>query len=72
MYRDFAALTRYICFTHYDKKFRKEEVDAAVGAARNSGKNKIYAESFTDGSWQSWAKDDWSFRKLKPIADQCY
>lgn len=55
-----------------DRKYRQKEIDAAVGAARNSGKNKVYAESFTDGSWQSWAKDDWSFSKLKPIADQYF
>lgn len=55
-----------------DKKFRQKEIDAAVGAARHSGKNKVYAESFTDGSWQSWAKDDWSFEKFKSIADRYF
>ena len=55
-----------------DRKFRKKEVDAAVGAARNSGKNRVYAESFTDGSWQIQARDDWSFSKLKPIADKYF
>lgn len=55
-----------------DKKFRKKEVDAAVGAARNSGKNRVWAESFTDGSWTDWAQDDWSFEKLKPIADRYF
>ena len=55
-----------------DRKFRKKEVDAAVGAARSSGKNKVYSESFTDGSWHTWAKDDWTFDKLKPIADKYF
>lgn len=55
-----------------DKKFRQKEIDAALGAARASGKNKVYAESFTDGSWDNWAKDDWSFEKLKPIADKYF
>jgi hypothetical protein len=54
-----------------DKKFRKKEIDAAVGAARHSGKNRIWAESFTAG-WPELAKDDWSFRKLKPIADRYF
>ena len=54
-----------------DKKFRKKEVDAALGAARKSGKNRVWAESFTDG-WPELAKDDWSFEKLKPIADRYF
>ena len=37
-----------------DKKYRQKEVDAALGAARASGKNKVWAESFTDGSWDNW------------------
>ncbi|MBR1548402.1 MAG: acetylxylan esterase [Prevotella sp.] len=55
-----------------DKKFRKKEVDAALGAARRSGKNRVWAESFTDGGWTGVAKDDWSFAKLKPIADRYF
>lgn len=55
-----------------DKKFRKKEIDAAVGAALNSGKNRVWAESFTDGSWDIPAQDDWSFEKLKPIADRYF
>ena len=55
-----------------DRKFRKKEVDAALGAARNSGKNRVWAESFTDGAWGKVAQDDWSFDKLKPIADQYF
>lgn len=54
-----------------DRKFRQKEVDAAYGAARRSGKNRVWAESFTDG-WPEWAKDDWSFEKLKPIADRYF
>ena len=54
-----------------DRKFRKKEVDAALGAARCSGKNRVWAESFTDG-WPELAKDDWSFEKLKPIADRYF
>lgn len=54
-----------------DKKFRKKEVDAALWAARRSGKNRVWAESFTDG-WPDLAKDDWSFEKLKPIADRYF
>ena len=54
-----------------DKKFRKKEVDAALGAARHSGKNRVWAESFTDG-WPEPAQDDWSFEKLKPIADRYF
>ena len=55
-----------------DRKYRKKEVDAALGAARASGKNKVWAESFTDGAWDKWAKDDWSFEKLRPIADRYF
>lgn len=55
-----------------DSKFRKKEVDAALGAARRSGKNRVWAESFTDGSWQKPAQDDWSFEKLQPIADRYF
>ena len=54
-----------------DRKFRKKEVDAALGAARRSGKNRIWAESFTDG-WPELAKDDWSYEKLKPLADRYF
>ena len=54
-----------------DKKFRQKEVDAALGAARKSGKNRVWAESFTDG-WPELAQDDWSFEKLKPIADRYF
>jgi len=54
-----------------DRKFRKKEVDAALGSARRSGKNRVWAESFTDG-WPELAKDDWSFEKLKPIADRYF
>jgi hypothetical protein len=55
-----------------DSKFRKKEVDAALGAARSSGKNRVWAESFTDGSWQQPAQDNWSFEKLRPIADRYF
>ena len=54
-----------------DKKFRQKEVNAALGAARRSGKNRVWAESFTDG-WPELATDDWSFDKLKPIADRYF
>ena len=54
-----------------DQKFREKEMDAALGAARRSGKNRVWAESFTDG-WPEFAKDDWSFDKLKPIADRYF
>ena len=54
-----------------DTKFRQKEVDAALGAARKSGKNRVWAESFTDG-WPELAQDDWSFGKLKPIADRYF
>ena len=55
-----------------DTKYRNKEVDAALGAARRSGKNRVWAESFTDGRWGKDAKDDWSFEKLKPIADRYF
>lgn len=55
-----------------DRKFREKEVNAALGAARNSGKNKVWAESFTDGQWDKWAKDDWSYNKLRPLADKYF
>ena len=55
-----------------DRKFRQREVDAALGAARRSGKYRVWAESFTDGSWDKPAQDDWSFEKLKPIADRYF
>ncbi len=55
-----------------DRKFRKKEVDAALGAARRSGKNRVWAESFTDGAWDKEAKDDWTFEKLRPIADRYF
>lgn len=55
-----------------DRKFRQKEVDAALGAARSSGKNRVWAESFTDGSWTKPAQDDWSFEKLKTIADRYF
>ena len=55
-----------------DKKFRQKEVEAALGAARRSGKNRVWAESFTDGAWDKVARDDWSFEKLKPIADRYF
>lgn len=55
-----------------DRKFRQKEVNAAVGAARNSGKNRVWAESFTDGTWTEPAQDDWSFDKLKPIAERYF
>ena len=55
-----------------DRKYRQKEVDAALGAARRSGKNRVWAESFTDGSWGKPAQDDWSFETLKPIADRYF
>lgn len=59
-------------FWVHDRKFRKKEVDAALSAARHSGKRRVWAESFTDGSWEEPAKDDWSFETLKPIADRYF
>ncbi len=35
-----------------------------------TGKERVWAESFTDEAWDKVAQDDWSFDKLKPIADQ--
>lgn len=55
-----------------DSKFRKKEVDAALASARRSDKNRVWAESFTDGRWDRVAKDDWSYNKLKPIADKYF
>ena len=49
---------------------RVQEMRNALGAARASGKNKIYAESFTSGDWKKHAKDDWSFDSLKWVADK--
>ena len=54
------------------KNERAKEVKAALGAARLDGKNKIYAESFTAGSWKKSAQDDWSFESLKPYADKFF
>ena len=54
------------------KNERAKEMAAALGAARKSGKNKVYAESFTAGSWAKHAKDDWSFASLKPYADKFF
>ena len=54
------------------KNERKKEVSAALAAARLGGKNKVYAESFTSGSWEHHAKDDWSFASLKPYADKFF
>ena len=51
---------------------RKKEIDAARSAARLGGKNLVYAESFTAGGWKRPAKDDWSFAKLKPVADKFF
>ncbi len=59
-------------FWVHDRNFRQKEVDAALGAARRSDKNRVWAESFTDGSWETAAQDDWSFEKLKPIADRYF
>ena len=55
-----------------DGNARKKEIDAARTAARLGGKNLVYAESFTTGSWTRPAKDDWSFEKLKPVADKFF
>lgn len=54
------------------KNERAKEIKAALGAARLGGKNKIYAESFTAGSWKKSAQDDWSFGSLKPYADKFF
>ena len=54
------------------KNERTKEVRSALGAARKSGKNKVYAESFTAGRWDRHAKDDWSFESLKPHADKFF
>lgn len=54
------------------KNERRKEIDAALGAARLGGKNRIYAESFTSGSWKKFAQDDWSFESLKPYADRFF
>lgn len=51
---------------------RVQEIRNSVGAARASGKNKVYAESFTSGDLRKWAKDDWSFESLKPVADKFF
>lgn len=51
---------------------RAKEINAALGAARLGGKHRIYAESFTAGSWTKFAKDDWSFESLKPYADKFF
>jgi len=49
------------------------EVNSAVGAARASGKNKVYAESFTSGDWHKrTSPDEWSFAQLKPLADRYF
>lgn len=37
-----------------------------------TGKERVWAESFTDEAWDKVAQDDWSFDKLKPIADQYF
>lgn len=54
------------------KNERTKEVNNALRAARRSGKNKVYAESFTAGRWERHAKDDWSFETLKPYADKFF
>ena len=54
------------------KNERTKEVNNALWAARRSGKNKVYAESFTAGRWERHAKDDWSFASLKPYADKFF
>ena len=51
---------------------RVQEMRNALGAARRGGKNKVYAESFTSGDLRKWAKDDWSFATLKPVADKFF
>ena len=49
-------------------------VEKSIAAIRKSGKNIVYAESFTRGGWgeKDWAKDDWSFAHLKPIAIKAF
>ncbi len=54
------------------KNERAKEVRSALGAARRGGKNRVYAESFTAGSWKKLATDDWSFAALKPYADKFF
>ena len=54
------------------KNERTKEVNNALRAARRSGKNKVYAESFTAGRWERHATDDWSFESLKPYADKFF
>ena len=54
------------------KNERTKEVNNALWAARKSGKNKVYAESFTAGRWERHATDDWSFESLKPYADKFF
>ena len=54
------------------KNERTKEVNNALRAARRSGNNKVYAESFTAGRWERHAKDDWSFESLKPYADKFF
>lgn len=59
-----------------DRKFRTREMNAAISSARLRARRagdrntiRVYAESFTDGRWEKFAQDDWTFEKLKPIAD---
>ena len=54
------------------KNERTKEVNNALWAARRSGKNKVYAESFTAGRWECHAKDEWSFESLRPYADKFF
>ncbi len=59
-------------WVNYGAQYGKE-IDAAVRAARASGKNKVYAESFTCGDWHKRSCDDnWSFGYLKPLADRYF
>ncbi|MBQ3749540.1 MAG: hypothetical protein II863_19185 [Kiritimatiellae bacterium] len=52
---------------------RVQEIRNSVGAARASGKNKVYAESFTCGDWHKLsAPDEWSFDSLKWVADKFF
>ena len=37
-----------------------------------TGKERVWAESFTDEAWDKVAQDDWSFDKLKPIATNTF